>query len=175
MKALKLVFLITTLNTCFAFTQEQDLKDINKQVWKHFYTAFSELNYEDMAKIHSKDLWRVTGNSKRIRNYDDYISNYKRNFERTKKEGMTNHIALRFFERIVSGDRASERGVYELTVNKGKKDEQRYYGQFHVLHQKENGVWKILMDYDSNEGNTINDASFKQAKAIDDFSEFVQQ
>lgn len=168
------LILLATLFSIQFSAQEQDLKDINKQVWSHFYTAFSELNYEDMAKIHSKDLWRVTGNSKRIRDYDDYISNYEKNFQRTKDAGMTNHIALRFFERIVTGDRASERGVYELTVNKGKNSEQRYYGQFHVLHQKENGVWKILMDYDSNEGNTINEASFLKAKAIDDFSGFVE-
>ena len=154
--------------------QEEAYKDINNEVWSHFYSAFSELNYKDMAKIHSKDLWRVTGNSKRIRDYESYISNYKQNFERTKKAGMTNHIALRFFERIVTGDRASERGIYELIVNKGKRDEQRYYGQFHVLHQKEDGAWKILMDYDSNEGNSINATSFQNAKAIDDFSGFVQ-
>ena len=28
---------------------------------------------------------------------------------------------------------ASERGIYQLTVNKGKPEEQKYYGQFHVI------------------------------------------
>ena len=45
---------------------------------------------------------------------------------------------------------------------------------FHVLFRKEEGVWKILMDYDSSEGNTIGAEHFLNAYHIEDFSTFVE-
>ena len=46
------------------------------------------------------------------------------------------------------------------------------YGKFHVFLRKENGVWKILTDYDSDEGGKVGEADYKAAAAVDDFSKF---
>jgi len=149
------------------------LEQINEQVWYLFYKAYKELDAQIMADIHSNQLIRISGNGQKILDYDTYVKQYKTNFEKTKTKGETKEIALRFFERFYTKDKASERGIYELIVNKDSADEKRYYGQFHVISQKENEVWKILMDYDSNENKTIGEADFKAAFAIDDVEAFA--
>lgn len=165
-----ILFLITSVNVSRPQSLD-NLKAIN-QVWAKFYQAFETLDDQPMAEIHSKALVRISGGS-RILDYETYINNYKRQFQTNRTNNSTRNIALRFFERINNDSVASERGIYKLTVNKGKSDEQHYYGQFHVIMKKEKGSWKITMDYDSNENNTIDEKSFQKAYAIDDFKPFV--
>lgn len=150
-----------------------DLKEINA-VWSKFYQAFETLDYSLMAEIHSKALVRISG-GQRISDYDTYINRYKTQFVKAKENGITNNISLRFFERINNDSIASERGIYQLIRNKDQDSEQTYYGQFHVLFKKENGEWKILMDYDSTEDNTIGEDDFNKAHAITDFESFIKQ
>ncbi len=152
---------------------EPHLKDINK-VWAKFYLAFETLDSEPMAEIHSKKLIRISG-GKRILDYKSYITNYKATFQNSKHNNVTNTIALRFFERINNDSTASERGIYKLTRNKGQNNEKSYYVKFHVLFIKEEGAWKILMDYDSTEGDTIGETDFLKAYAIDDLKAFITE
>jgi len=89
-------------------------------------------------------------------------------------ENATNSqtISFRFLERICNNDKASERGIYKFTVHLNSDKEQSYYGKFHVILSKEESVWKILVDYDSSENKTINEVSYSNAFAIDDFEKF---
>ena len=149
----------------------ENLKAINT-VWAKFYKAFETLDYTLMAEIHTKDLVRVSG-GKRILGYDSYIKGYESSFKNSKETDQTSNIYLRFFERINNDSTASERGVYKLVRNKGTEKEQAYYGQFHVIFKKINGEWKITMDYDSSEGETIGEDDYEKAYAIDNFEKFV--
>lgn len=168
----QLLFVCLVVTVSYGQSKENFL-DINK-TWTKFYKAFETLDHNIMAEIHSEDLIRISG-GRRILDYQTYINNYKANFERNKNAGRTNNITLRFFERLNNDSRASERGIYKLTVNKGKPDEQSYYGQFHVLLQKVNDKWLITMDYDSSEGGTIGEEQYLKASAIDHFDEFIKQ
>ena len=163
------VFLVFYTNNSQAQNIE-NLKAINA-VWAKFYSAFETLDYTQMADIHSKDLVRVSSGVN-ILDYDTYIDNYKINFQRDKEYKQTNTISLRFFERINNDDTASERGIYKLVRNKGTEKEGAYYGQFHVIFKKIDGEWKIIMDYDSTESNTIGEDDYNKAFAIDDFDNF---
>ena len=168
---LPILFLV--LNTNISSAQNTDyLKSINT-VWAKFYKAFETLDYTLMAEIHAKDLVRVSG-GRTIIDYDTYINNYKVGFERDKKAGHTSTISLRFFERLCNGKTASERGIYKLVRNKGTENEKAYYGQFHVIMKNIEGEWKITMDYDSSEGDTIGEDDYSKAFAIDDFEKFVK-
>jgi len=172
MKPIKLIIFAFCLSISFGYSQtKENLEGINT-TWDKFYKAFSTLDYTLMAEIHSKDLVRVSG-GKRILDYDTYINNYKAGFERDKTAGVTSDISLRFFERINNGSTASERGIYRLVRNKGKDNEQIYYGQFHVLFQKMDDTWMITMDYDSSENGTIGEDNYKKAFAIDNFDAFL--
>lgn len=150
-----------------------NLKEINT-VWFAFYESFENLDYKLMASIHSKDLIRISGGSK-IKDYKNCINSYKSRFTNDKKNNQTSEISLRFFERTHNDTIASERGIYKLIRNKNKNDEQTYYGQFHVILKKEQDIWKITMDYDSNEGNRIGEKQFLKAHGIADFHKYIEE
>lgn len=70
---------------------------------------------------------------------------------------------------------ASERGIYKLTRTEKTGEKKNYYGQFHVVLIKKGAMWKIVMDYDSNEGNTIGEEAYLRAHAIDAYDKFIQK
>ncbi|MEJ2627828.1 MAG: hypothetical protein P8078_04665, partial [bacterium] len=140
----------------------KNLKDINNTVHLKFYQAFDSLDCSIMQSIHSKKLIRIPADRKTILNYKDYMDKYKHDFDNVKKNNGTLNISLRFFERLNNDSIASERGIYKFTINKGQKNEQIFYGKFHVILVKEDNTWKILMDYDSNENNTIGEEDFNK-------------
>lgn len=126
-----------------------------------------------MGEIHSKELIRISG-GKRITDYNTYINNYKTRFYKAKDNKITNSISLRFFERINNDSIASERGVYKLIRVQNLK-KKVYYGQFHVILTKEKDLWKILMDYDSNKNNSINEKDYLKAYDINELDKFIRK
>ncbi len=150
-----------------------NLKEINK-VWDKFYHAFDSLDYKLLAEIHSRKLVRISGGNK-ITDYQSYINNYKTRFKKAKDNNISNKISLRFFERINNDSIASERGIYKLIRIDNQGNKQTYHGQFHVIFKKEVGMWKILMDYDSNEENSIGEKDYIKAHAIDELDKFTQE
>lgn len=172
----KPIFLILFLIVFANQSNSQSIENFEKinKIWDTFYKAFDSLDYMSMAKIHSKKLIRISG-GKKIIDYGTYIKGYKTTFEKAKEDMVSNTISLRFFERIHNDSVASERGIYKLVRNKNQGNQQIYYGQFHVLFAKENGIWKIIMDYDSNEGNSIGEKEYLNAYGINQFDVFMKQ
>lgn len=175
---LSLPKLILLIIFCIAPISESDAQSVNdfkkiNNVWKKFYKAFETLDYTFMAEIHSKELIRIAG-GKNISDYETYINNYKRRFKEAKTKNISNDISLRFFERIHNDSVASERGIYKLTRTENGKNKQSYYGQFHVLFKKEKGTWKIIMDYDSSEGNTIGEKEYLKAIPLENIEAFLK-
>jgi len=152
---------------------DSTFQQINQQVWQPFCKAYQQLDHQILKDVHSKDLIRVSGNGQKISTYQTAMDTYQKSFERSIKKTEERTISLRFFERIYNESKASERGIYELIVNEGLDTEKRHYGKFHVILQKEKEVWKILMDYDSNEN--IGEKDFKAAYAMDNFEEFEKK
>ncbi len=167
---LLILFLVVFINQSNSQTKN-NFNEINK-VWYEFYQAFDSLDYQVMAKIHSKKLIRISG-GKKIVDYETYINSYKTRFKNAKEDNTTNGISLRFFERINNDSIANERGIYKFIKNKDEHNEQIYYGQFHVILIKENGGWKILMDYDSNNEGTIGEKDYNEAYHINEYNKFI--
>lgn len=175
MKQIILLFLLTNSLAITAQTdiQTRSLESINS-IWADFYLAFETLDVEPFKRIHSKRLVRV-GGGKRISDYRSYMAKTKERFAKAKQQGTSYKIALRFFERTANNNQASERGIYKLTVIQKDKESKDYYGQFHVIHTKEKGKWKILVDYDSNEGKTVDNELFNKAHAISNLTPFQKE
>ena len=169
MKTLKYVIFFVCFSNQLSAQNNDCLTAINNEIWLNFTKAFEAFDHDLFASIHSDDLVRVGGNSKLLRNKTDYINGYA---NRWKSNKAPQTISFRFLERFCNDTKASERGIYKLTVNKDLPNEQSYYGKFHVIMVKENNQWKLLVDYDSNEGNTINEKSYKNAFAIDDLEKY---
>jgi hypothetical protein len=171
---ISIILLVALINPVKA-QSIKNLQDINNDVHHKFYQAFDSLDLSLMESIHSKKLIRIPADRNTILNYKEYMDEYKRSFEDVKKNNVSLNISLIFFERLNNDSVASERGIYKFTINKSKKDEQVYYGKFHVILIKEDNTWKILMDYDSNENNTIGEDDFNKAYGMNEFDNFLKE
>lgn len=149
--------------------ESQCLKTINSDIWSKFTKSFETMDFNLFASLHREDFVRVSGSSKSVRNKEDYIGGYTKRWTENK---LNQTISFRFTERICDYERASERGIYKLTLNPKSEKERSFYGEFHVILTNNNSDWKILVDYDTNPGNSINEESFLAAFAIDDFEKY---
>jgi hypothetical protein len=145
------------------------LKEINDQVWVNFTKSFETFNHKLFESLHAENFVRASGNSKTLNEKKTYIKGYE---NRWKSPKNTQTISFRFLERFCDEKRASERGIYKFTTNPGKENEQSFYGKFHVVLVKKENNWNFLVDYDSDEGNTINKSSYEEAYGINDFSKY---
>jgi ketosteroid isomerase-like protein len=159
MKKLPL-FLTVFLAPILAFTQNTNQKAINDQVWKPFVKNFNTGNTDGFMAVHSKDLIRVPRDAKKLSDFGQY----KKQIESSGKSKRT--IELRFIERIATDSKASEAGIYKTTIVTPQSETKTFYAKFLVILRKENGTWKILVDTDSSEGGTVNEAAFLAAQPI---------
>ena len=137
-------------------------REINEQVWIPFITSFGSRDTKSFIAVHSKDVVRVLRDSKELLNFDEYL---KRTQQGEKyKNKLT--LELRFNERIADQEHGHEVGVYKTTSWDDKGESQSFYGRFHVVLRKENGTWKILVDSDSSENESIGEKEFLAANAM---------
>jgi ketosteroid isomerase-like protein len=156
-----------------AQTNTDYLKEINRDIWLPFIEAYGTLNVEKYKSLQSEDFIRAEGNGKRLPTFKDYFEGAGVWFSDMKKEGRKLEIAFRFTERFANDKVASERGIYQLkSFDNNGKEEWKGYGKFHVFMRKSEGKWKIVVDYDSDEGKTINEQSYLAAFAMDDFEKY---
>lgn len=146
-----------------------DLKDINSQIWSNFTKSFETLDYQLFESLHSNDLIRVNGDIKSIKTKEAYLKGYKNRWE---NGSLKQTISFRFLERISKDSMSSEHGIYKFTRDLDTQNEKSYYGKFHVILKKEENLWKILIDYDSTENESINEIPYNNAFALDDFDKY---
>jgi ketosteroid isomerase-like protein len=132
------------------------LKAINRDIWSPFSNAWKNNDVKAYMAIHDEDLIRSSGGQyPGIKNFVEYASRYRENFGMNKVDKNLVSIEFRFIERIPGETTASERGIFHTTKTTAKGEVFDYYGKFHVFHRKKNGVWRILIDYDSDENMSI--------------------
>lgn len=176
----KPVFLICSLfiwavQTIAQVTTDYDsaiaqLQAINRDIWTPFSEAYASADAEKYISLHSPDFIRASGGDHpEIFNLNHYAENSRTGFQRGKEQGFKTRIRFAFIERVVSAAFASERGIYHYHSENGKGQVYDGYGKFHVVERFENGRWKILFDYDSNENGTIDKADFDAAYAPGDW------
>ena len=145
-----------------SFAQADSLqKQINEQVWKPFITSFTNFDTDAFMSLHSKDMTRIVQDGKMIYGFEKYAQDSRTYNERAKQSGRKHTIELRFTQRIAGNNKAFEVGYYKTTNIEPNGATRSSYGKFHVLLQKENGQWKILMDADANE--KTDEATFMSA------------
>ena len=153
-----------------AFSQNHQI-DINEQVWIPFTNALQTRDPNAFISLHSTDIIRIERNSGYIYNYTAYKTNLEKNWpartETNERNKSKSTFELRFTERISNGQLAYEVGYFknEYIDNKGVKHAS--YGNFHVTLRKENGVWKILVDSDSNLNGAITEDMFLSATPLE--------
>jgi len=147
------------------------VQEINEQVWKPFTQAIINQDVDKFISLHSKDLVRAERNDKKVLSYDQYKTAMEQSWpkwkESNKKGNVQYTFELRFLERISNETQAFEVGYFKNETINPNGEKRVGYGQFHVALRKENGVWKILVDSDSNNGRTITEEMFLAAKPIE--------
>ena len=102
-----------------------------------------------------------------VLNWNEYFEQQKRGDVQGKKSGSKRQLGLRFTERIANDNQAIEVGIYKGTITDKTGNVRTFYGRFHVALRKENGVWKILVDTDASDGNTIDEEDYLQARPME--------
>jgi ketosteroid isomerase-like protein len=145
--------------------------EINEQVWKPFIKTLLSHDVEGFMNLHSKDVMRVERDHGHILNFDQYKKDLNMSWPAWKQsmevEKTKNAFELRFLERISNGDQAFEVGYFKNETTSVNGEKRTGYGQFHVALRKENGVWRILVDSDSNNNRTITEEMFQAAKPME--------
>lgn len=162
-------FITTTLLfsiSMIAFAQNLQ-KEINEQVWKPFISTFNSFDTEGFMAVHSTDAIRSARDAKSIMNWSEYKQQQQKGDQRSKENNVKRTLELRFTERIAQNNLGMEVGIYKTSVTNTKGETQSFYGRFHVVLRKENGQWKILVDTDSSEGNTISEKDFLAASPLE--------
>jgi ketosteroid isomerase-like protein len=163
--ALLIILLLSTAHV-YVFAQNYQ-QEINAQVWKPFIQTFNERDTKGFMAVHSKDVVRSSRDSKKVLNYDEYYKEQEQGDKRGLTSGTKRDLELRFTERIANSNQAIEVGIYKTSVTRKDGTTQSYYGRFHVVLRKENGVWRILVDTDSSENNSITEKDFLAASAME--------
>lgn len=142
-------------------------QEINDQVWKPFILTFNQFETEKFMALHAKDVVRSSRDANQVLNWQQYHDQQKKGDDWSKGNGYTRTLELRFIERLASPDQAIETGIYKTTSVNNKGEASSGYGKFMVVLRKENGTWKILVDTDSSEGNSIGEKQFLDAKSLE--------
>jgi ketosteroid isomerase-like protein len=140
--------------------------EINDQVWKPFIQTFNNYDTKGFMALHSKEVARAPRDAKTIWNWDEYYKKQEQGDLLGKSAASKRSLELRFTERIVNKDLAINVGVYKTSSIRPDGTTEGFYGRFHVVLRKENGIWKILVDTDSSEGRTISEQDFLAASPI---------
>ena len=153
-------------------TNPEYLRELDREIWKPFVAAFAAGKAEDYFALHSDGFVRVMADARRVEPREAWMTGTRGMFRHFAERGIKPSITFRFMERLANGQSASERGIFEFTTTDAKGATRRAYGKFHVISRKEGGRWRILVDYDSNEGGTVNRDTFLAAHAPDDYARY---
>ena len=154
---------------CFAFANAQSdslkwVNEINEQVWKPFIAHFISGNKEGFRKVHSKRITRVEIDRGKVLDHQKYFPPIDPNGKQLS-QSFKRLFELRFDKRISDGKKEWESGYYKGTVIQERKEPRSYYGRFFVVLEKEEGIWKILVDADT--GKEANEENFSKAYSME--------
>jgi ketosteroid isomerase-like protein len=161
-----LFFFLLSINLVYG---QNPQNEIDLQVWKPFTQAIMSHDPEKFIALHSRDVVRVERNSKKIFGYDEYkktMEGWQQWKQKLQTSGTKYTFELRFTERIANADMAYEVGYFKNESVAPGGEKRIGYGKFHVVLRKEDGLWKILVDSDSNEGLSITEKMFLAATPL---------
>ena len=139
--------------------------EVNTQVWQVFKTAYEARNSEAFKAIHTKDILRINdGGIKTAELYFRSIDNWQK-----PKAGMGLIIDFAFEKRQYYENIGYETGYYRVIALNNGKQQETFYGQFHVVMKKLNGVWRIAQDFDTGNvgGREIDKSFFEEATFLE--------
>jgi ketosteroid isomerase-like protein len=149
------------------------LTELNHDIWHAFRRTYAANDTTAFLALFAPDLIRAGGPAKQVHGFDEYSGQTGAWFTGLAERGERVSIDFRFAERIASDTLASERGVFQITARRPDGEEQVFFGRFHTFSRKADGRWRIAVDYDSDEGATVDEKAFAAGAEIDDVEAFI--
>lgn len=121
------------------------------------------------VSVLSKDVVQISYDRKTIRNYAQFEKQVIDSYKRATERKVTRNMEFRFVQRFATDTHAYENGYFRLEITNASGEKNLYYGAFQIVLRKENGVWKVLVDYDANSygGKPITEELFFSAEAME--------
>ena len=144
--------LLGALNGTAQDTKPELLAALNEQMWLPFLEGVRTDHSELYVGIHAEDFyWVAPGSKGRIMNLKEYDDDSRMVMERRMKTGATTGLQVRFLERNINTEFASEKAVVKFTLYKSGQPAETSYAIVHYFSRKENGKWKMWMQFGSAE------------------------
>lgn len=147
--------------------------EINRDIWTPFLAGVRTDADSLYLRVRSRDYVRIQGNGRLILGYDDYVDDTQKMMQRYREQGTRITMDVRFEDRITDGTAASERGISRVLFSARDGETRTYYSRFHTISRKEGGVWRVLTDYSPAASDSVGEAEFARAKALDDVGDFL--
>ena len=149
----------------------QELEALNRDLWLPFIEGIRTDRAELYVGVHSGQFyWVAPGTKGRIMDLAEYDDDSRAVMKRRKAAGERTEIEYRFLERNVDGDFAAEKAVVKFVLHRQGKPPETTYGVAHYFSRKENGVWKMWLQYGGREPAT--EALFAEAAPVTDLTPF---
>jgi ketosteroid isomerase-like protein len=148
----------------FAMAQTTE-EAINKDVWYNFMQAYQDKDAVLFNGIHTSDVIRVSQDSKTMLIGQEYKDRNLENFNRWNSASFSQKIEFSFINRDQKGIWAYETGIYKLTRTQAGQS-QSFYGKFNVTLKQVDGLWKIFVDADTSENETISEEDFQKGDIL---------
>jgi hypothetical protein len=131
------------------------LAEINRDIWIVFLNGVNNNNPAMYNSVHSKDFyWVMEGIKTRIMNFEEYVEDAAKVMKDRETKGIKTFLDIRFTERNINNEFASERCVIKFVSAEPHKNPVESYGYTHVFSRRENGVWKKVVQYVMTEAAT---------------------
>ena len=152
--------IITTLFSvigivAFSQTKTELLSEINRDVWTPFQQGINTDVDRLYIDVHSTGFhWVDPGSKGRIMDFNEYVEDSKMVMARRRSNQEKSEIEIRFLERNVKGDFASEKCISKFSTIKPGVETQTGYGITHYFFRKESRTWKMVLQYNTTEKAT---------------------
>jgi hypothetical protein len=150
----------------------QWLLDINRDIWRPFLDGVAANDHHRYLGVRSRDYIRLQADARFFLDYDDYVDDTKAMMARYAARGATVRLDVRFTERITNGVFASERGVMRVVIDAEGRPGTPSYSYFQTTSRKEDGTWKVLVDYFGADRPAPDAAAFERAHPLTDVEPF---
>jgi hypothetical protein len=155
------VFSIALKGQIDSLTQVQ----INKDVWYNFMQSYADLDASLFNQIHTEDVIRVMISKSEMLLGKAYKDQNLEVFNNWNSQRLNQMIEFSFLSRTRQDNWAYETGIFKLTRRNGLRS-QSFYGQFSVILQKVNGIWKIKSYADSSKEGLISETDFLSGQML---------
>jgi ketosteroid isomerase-like protein len=145
---------------------EMAQREIDRTVWQPFQCAFEAMDGNALNELYGERVLRVTPEG--IDTRGSFKSYNETRFADSQRKG--DHLELDFWldSQATDGATSYNVGFFRLGTRSSIGIIKYYYGQFHIVLQKQPSGWKIIQDWDTETiaGQPITAADFARGSGI---------